>query len=260
MLSELLAGQVARPRYGSHPRLAILGPLEARLYHADLMVLGGLNEGTWPAEAEAGPWLSRPMRAEFGLPPLERRIGLAAHDFAQAFSAPEVVLTRARRVAGAPAVPSRWLLRLNAFLAALGVTEALAPQQPWLAWARALDRPAGRPKPCDRPAPAPPADARPRKLSVTRVETWMRDPYALYAEQILRLRALDEIDAEASAAERGTAIHRALERFVEEFPEALPPDALERLVAIGEEVFEELKARPSVHAFWWPRFQRAPPG
>ncbi|MEX0921601.1 MAG: double-strand break repair protein AddB [Rhodovibrionaceae bacterium] len=257
VLSALLAGQTVRPRYGSHPRLAILGPLEARLYHADLMVLGGLNEGTWPAEIEAGPWLSRPMRAEFGLPPLERRIGLAAHDFAQAFAAPEVVLTRARRVGGAPSVPSRWLLRLDAFLAALDASGALKARQPWLAWARDLDRPADRPKPCKRPAPAPPAAARPRRLSVTRVETWMRDPYALYAEQVLRLQRLDDLDAEASAAERGTAIHEALERFVQELPEALPANALERLIAIGEEVFEALKARPSVHAFWWPRFRRA---
>ena len=245
VLSGLLEGQMARPRYGSHPRLAILGPLEARLFHADLMVLGGLNEGTWPAETEAGPWLSRPMREDFGLPPLERRIGLAAHDFAQAFSAPEVVLTRSRRSAGAPAVPSRWLLRLEAFLGALDAKDALRPQLPWLDWAQGQDRPAGKPQPCARPAPCPPVAARPRELSVTRIETWMRDPYALYAERILGLRALDDIDAEASAAERGTAIHDALERFVKDYPEALPPDALERLTAIGAEVFEELKARPT---------------
>ncbi len=256
LLNELLAGQVVRPRYGSHPRLAILGPLEARLYHVELMILGGLNEGAWPAETEAGPWLSRPMRETFGLPPLERRIGLSAHDFAQAFSAPEVVLTRARRVGGAPSVASRWLLRLEAFLGALDAKQALQPLQAWQGWAQRLDRPDAV-EPCARPAPRPPVAARPRELSVTRVETWMRDPYALYAQQILRLRKLDDLDAEASAAERGTAIHAALERFTKDFPEALPPDALERLIEIGESVFEDLKARPSVHAFWWPRFRRA---
>src|SRR3546814_14486973 len=93
-----MAGRAVRPRYGLHPRVAILGPLEARLQHAELLVLGGLNEGTWPAAATPGPWLSRPMQAAFGLPLPERGIGLAAHDFYQAFCAPPVYLTRADTV------------------------------------------------------------------------------------------------------------------------------------------------------------------
>src|SRR3546814_13906821 len=93
-----MAGRAGRPRYGLHPRVAILGPLEARLQHADLLILGGLNEGSWPAEVDPGPWLSRPMQSVFGLPLPERRIGLAAHDFFQAFCAPVVYLTRAARV------------------------------------------------------------------------------------------------------------------------------------------------------------------
>src|SRR5262249_34609705 len=102
LLEALMQGPVVRPRYGRHPRLAILGPLEARLQHADRMILGGLNEGTWPAEPPVDAWLSRPMRAAFGLPAPERRIGLAAHDFAQAFCAPDVLLTRALKVDGTP--------------------------------------------------------------------------------------------------------------------------------------------------------------
>src|ERR1043165_2639276 len=105
--------------FGGHPRLAIWGPLEARLQQVDLMILGGLNEGTWPGDPAVDPWLSRPMRTAFGLPAPERRIGQAAHDFAQAFAAPEVVLTRAQRVEGTPTVPSRWLLRLDGYLAAI---------------------------------------------------------------------------------------------------------------------------------------------
>src|SRR5262249_57760277 len=90
LLGGLLSMQMVRPRYGRHPRLAIWGPLEARLQHADLLVLGGLNEGTWPADVAADPWLSRPMRRDFGLPAPERRVGLAAPDVAEAMGAPPV--------------------------------------------------------------------------------------------------------------------------------------------------------------------------
>jgi ATP-dependent helicase/nuclease subunit B len=256
LLNSLMAGQVVRPRYGSHPRLAILGPLEARLQHADLVVLAGLNEGTWPAEVDPGPWLSRPMRASFGLPAPERRIGLAAHDFAQAFSAPEVVLTRATRVGGTPSVPSRWLLRIDALLAALDMPGAIEQVDSlWLEWAAALDRPAVL-RPGLPPEPRPPVAARPRRLSVTQVETWMRDPYALYARKVLGLEPLDPIDADPGAADRGTLIHKALERFLNAHPETLPEDPAAALLAEGEAVFEAIRAKPGVWAFWWPRFQR----
>ena len=59
------------------------------------VVLGGLNEGSWPPETRSDPWLSRPMRRGLGLDLPERRIGLSAHDFAQALGAPDVILTRA---------------------------------------------------------------------------------------------------------------------------------------------------------------------
>src|SRR5690606_20009946 len=108
---ELLSARVVRPRFGLHPRLFIWGPLEARLQHADRMILGGLNEGTWPGEANIDPWVNRPMRAAMGLEPPERRIGLSAHDFAEGASAEEAVLSRALKVEGAPAVASRWWLR-----------------------------------------------------------------------------------------------------------------------------------------------------
>ena len=257
LFGALIQGQVVRPRYGRHPRLAILGPLEARLQHADRVILGGLNEGTWPAEAPVDAWLSRPMRAAFGLPAPERRIGLAAHDFAQAFCAPEVVLTRAAKVDGTPTVPSRWLQRLAAVLEAAGERDALtADSGPrWLAWQRghAAAPPA---QACPPPAPRPPLSARPRKLSVTAIERWMRDPYAIFARYVLALKALDPLDDDPGAAERGLFIHHALDRFVREHPDALPPDAVARLLEIGRQTFGASLDRPAVWAFWWPRFGR----
>ena len=256
LLEALMAGRVVRPAHGRHPRLAILGPLEARLQHADLVVLGGLNEGSWPPEAEADPWMSRPMRADFGLEPPERRIGLAAHDFAQAAAGREVVITRASRVEGTPTVPSRWLLAIDNALARAGRDGGLVGDRAatWLGWQAALDRP-DTSVPEVAP-PCPPVAARPRRLSVTQIETLIRDPYAVYARHVLRLRALDEIDADPGAAERGSVIHDALDTFLKTYPAGLPDDAVQRLLDIGRDSFGRTLDRPGVKAFWWPRFER----
>ncbi|MGH8732431.1 MAG: double-strand break repair protein AddB, partial [Burkholderiales bacterium] len=255
LLLELLSGVAVRPRFGKHPRLAIWGPLEARLQQADLLVLGSLNEGTWPAESAIDPWLNRPMRQGFGLPAPERKIGLSAHDFQQAMGAPKVLLTRAERVDGAPTVPSRWLLRLDAFLtcAANGLPSDAAAFERRLA--HVIDRPA-KVEPGIRPMPRPGAARRPAQLSVTQIEAWRRNPYAIYARHILRLKKLDPLDQDPGAADLGNAVHKALHAFTERFPHALPSDALALLRAEGEEAFAQWLDRPNVWAFWQPRFQR----
>lgn len=256
LFRELAEAKAVRPAYGRHPRLAILGPLEARLLHFDLVILGGLNEGTWPTEATTDPWLSRPLRAKLGLEPPERRIGLAAHDFATLSANSGVLLTRALKQDGAPMVAARWLLRVKQLAKGLDLEAKLAPADPLLAWARMLDD-APRTKLAARPAPTPPVAARPRALSVTEIETWQRDPYAIYAKRVLRLKPLDAIDMEAGPAERGNAIHNALERFLKEYPKALPANATALLIAIGEEEFARAGASSSVLALWRPRFKRA---
>ncbi|MDE0056976.1 MAG: double-strand break repair protein AddB [Defluviicoccus sp.] len=254
LLDTLMRGRAVRPRYGRHPRLQIWGVLEARLQGADRVVLGGLNEGTWPAQPPADPWMSRPMRGAFGLPAHERRIGLAAHDFSQLFAAPEVFLTRAVREAGTPTVPSRWLMRLdNALGSESGALVRGAAR--WTAWRAMLDRPEEAEQ-IRAPAPVPPVEARPRRLSVTQVETLIRDPYAIYARHVLDLKALEPIDADPGAAERGRFVHEALDAFLRAFPGALPGDAFERLLAIGDARLGAMAERPGVRAFWRPRFER----
>ncbi|KAF0115775.1 MAG: hypothetical protein FD149_1499 [Rhodospirillaceae bacterium] len=258
LLQSFMEERTVRPSYGRHPRLFLWGPLEARLQQPDLLILGGLNEGTWPPTLETDPWMSRPMRVRFGLPPLERRIGLSAHDFMHAFCAPRVVLTRSERVEGTPTVPSRWLLRLEAVLHAAGLHEQAAlwgNAGPWLAWARGMDWPQAFETP-RRPAPRPPVAVRPSRLSVTEVETWMRDPYALYARHVLRLRALPPLDADPEAADYGTLVHKTLEIFLKTWSHALPPDPEATLLAVGGEVFARVLDWPGVWAFWWPRFTR----
>jgi len=253
-LDAVLQGVVVRPAFGLHPRLFIWGPLEARLQAADTMILAGLNEGSWPAAAQEDPWMSRPMRTGFGLPAPERRIGQAAHDFVQAFAAADVVLSRAQKVDGAPSVPSRWLLRLDALLHRDPRWTGAAHGQA-LAWARALDLPA-QVRPAPPPRPCPPVPSRPRHLSVTQVETWIRDPYAIYARFVLGLRPLDALDPDPSAPERGIVVHDVLERFVRETAEDWPADPAGLLERIGRETFGELLEIPYVATFWWPRFRR----
>ncbi|MBT7942929.1 MAG: hypothetical protein HN719_06185 [Alphaproteobacteria bacterium] len=217
--------------------------------------MGGLNDDTWPPEAKASPWMSRPMLRQFGLPTPERHIGQTAHDFAQAFAAPHVVLTRSVRVDGTPTVASRWLLRLDSLLEKHGIKNGFSVPRPWLSWIQALDKP-DQSRSVSEPRPTPPLAARPRQLSVTQVEHWIRDPYAIYARHILGLKPLAAIDSEPGAADRGIIIHHILHEFLERFRDALPADAEKQLLEIGRDVFNKSQVPPGVDAFWWPRFER----
>jgi len=255
LFEALAAGAVVRPAYGRHPRLAIWGLVEARLQQADLVVLGGLNEGTWPGPAAYDPWMSRQMRQEFGIAVPERAIGIAAHDFAQALGAPSVALTRAARREGVPTVPSRWLLRLDAVLRAVGLEGQLGPEPEIAAVAALRDQP-GRRQPRPLADPRPPLAARPRQLPVTQIEAWIRDPYAVYARYILKLKALEELDLDPGRAELGITVHAALAEFIKRHPYQLPLFAEEELVEIGRKCFAPILSRPGVWAFWWPRFVR----
>ena len=239
-----------------HPRVAILGPLEARLQSFDTVVLGGLNEGSWPRSVGADPWFSRPMRKALGLEQPERAIGQAAHDFSMLSAGPRVVLTRAQKSEGVPTIPSRWVQRLTQLTQGLGLTNALKPDADYGAMADGL-RDAGEPLRIKMPRPVPPVAARPVRLPVTDVEKWVRDPYAIYARRILNLRVLDPLDAEIGPLERGNAVHLALERFVNEVKGALPPDAAVQLCAIADQVFAAEGTPKAALALWQPRFTRA---
>lgn len=263
LLDALLEGEMVRSRRAlrgrdaaaEHPRVLIWGLLEARLQAVDVVVLGGLVEGVWPPATEPGPWLSRPMRAAAGLPSPEERVGLAAHDFvAAACCAPVAVLSCPRRRDGAPAVPSRWLARLGAFLAGQGAHLA---RHPAAAWATALDRPRDdRPMPAAAPQPRPAAALRPRKLSVTEIETLLADPYAIYARHILRLRPLDPLEQETDALDYGKLVHRGLEFFLRDAGAAWPPNARDRLREAMDLALSEAGVRRAVFEWWGPRLRR----
>jgi ATP-dependent helicase/nuclease subunit B len=261
LLDATLAGiavhsrRALRGREGAeHPRVFIWGLLEARLQAVDVIVLGGLSEGVWPPVAESGPWMNRAMRKAAGLPSPEERIGLAAHDLLMAScAAPRAILSVPRRRESAPAVPSRWLVRLDALLT--GRNRALR-RHPAPFWARALDRPSGAPKPVPPPAATPPVAWRPRKLSVTEIETFLRDPYAIYAKHILRLKSLDPLEQSADAADYGSIVHDGLHRFFTRNDVTWPANGGDQLLADMEAALAAALMRPALAAWWRPRLQR----
>lgn len=253
----LVGNESIRTRVPRHPRLFIWGPYEARLHQPDIVVLGSLNEGTWPKVSDPGPWLNRAMRADLGLPSPEEETGRAAHDIVTLLGAETVYLTRANKVSGEPMVPSRWLLRLRALLSGLALESALSPpaDRPWAAWARARDLPAEIP-PISPPAPKPPVERRPRRASVSDVETWLANPYAIFAKRILQIEPLPSLGQEPGPSERGQIVHEALARFTKAFPNDLPPDIVASFMEIADDVIGALGNEPRVRAFWRPRLER----
>ncbi|MGN6571963.1 MAG: double-strand break repair protein AddB, partial [Pseudolabrys sp.] len=236
-------------------RIRIFGLLEARLQHVDRLVLGGLVEGVWPPEAQADSWLSRPMRRQLGLDLPERRIGLSAHDFAQALGAGEVILSRPAKLGGEPTVASRFVQRLAAVVGEARWKAAQQRGAHYVALARKLDE-TETVTPAPRPAPTPPFEARPRRLSVTEIEDLLRDPYTIYAKHVLDLRPLDDIDTPPGASDRGNVIHDSLADFDKAHPQKMPDDPVPELLAIGRKHFKPLESFPEARAFWWPRFER----
>jgi ATP-dependent helicase/nuclease subunit B len=245
ILSHLINQGKVRTGGNTHPRLLILGAIEARLVKADRLILAGLEESVWPQAPALDPFLSRPMRQKLGLPTPERRTGLSAHDFVQAAAAPEVFLITRHRREGEPQVASRWLWRLQTLCDGAGLK--IPTDDRYLDWARAMDaglklRPQAL-KPAVQPEPRPPVSVRPTQMSVTEVEVFVRDPYAIYAKRILKLRPLERPNEPVEARQRGTAIHKGLERFVtEKVP--LGEEGVHRLTAMLEAELQNANLAP----------------
>lgn len=259
LFSGVLAQGEVRDRDAGHPNVLIWGTLEARVQGADLLILAGLNENSWPEATAPDPWLNRRMRQNAGLLLPERRIGLSAHDFQQGFSAQEVWLTRSTRSDDAETVSSRWLNRLTNLMGGLpekngpaAMDDMKARGKKWLAIADALEAPIPQDL-APRPSPRPPTSVRPRQLSVTEIKTLIRDPYAIYAKHVLRLKPLESLAKEADPLLRGIVIHEVFERFIKENPTDL--DAT-RLLRIAREVFEREVDWPSARLLWEARIAR----
>ena len=256
IFSRLIAGAPVRRRTPSHPRLAILGPLEARLQTADVVILGGLNEGVWPRDAAIDPFLSRPMRATLGLPSPERRIGLAAHDFMQLSAAPELMLTRSTRIGGKPAKPSRWIVRLKNIVKGAGALQSVERTTAFETLAMRLDQPARYTR-IAAPAPTPPVAARPTRFFVTRIETLLRDPYAIYARAILRLEKRDAHGEDFGARHIGNLFHKALEDYAAAPPPEAPASRVQKLRRLFDSHARDYGLTENHRAVWNARIDEA---
>ncbi len=254
VLDALIAPESVKPSTAGDGRISIWGALEARLQNVDLLVVGALNEGTWPRRAEPDRFLSRGMKSGLSLEPPERRIGQAAHDFSMALGGEHVILSRSARAGDAPAVPSRWMQRLMTFLGPDITKTCRARGAVLLGWANALDERHDVPF-APRPSPTPPLAARPTHFSVTEIETLRRDPYAIYARRILKLNPLDGVLRDPSVAERGNLFHEILHRFTASKIEPHAPLALEKLIEIGRICFDEAQLPEDLDVVWWPRFE-----
>ena len=266
MFRAVVGRAMSRDPTPKHPNVMIWGTLEARSLQADLVIVGGMNDGIWPSQPKPDPWFSREMRKDAGLLSPEQMIGLSAHDFQQAFGAREVVISRAIRDAEAETVPSRWVIRLTNLLHGMSdegmqaLRDMRARGVQWTQWATLLDQPDPARDVMElakRPSPRPPIDARPRSLSVTRIETLIRDPYAIYASKILGLYKLAPLNTTPDPRDRGNAFHDIMERFVDKYVSGeTGSDAALRLLSLTDEVLNETVVWPTERRIWRSRMQK----
>ncbi|RDJ09837.1 double-strand break repair protein AddB [Rhizobium grahamii] len=252
--AALLAGQAAKPRALSHPRLFIFGTLEARLQSVDTLILGGLNEGSWPGQTSNNPFVSRTMKTEIGLEPPERRIGQLAHDFEMANGTRHLIYSRALRQGSTPTVASRWLQRLLAFGGKEFEAELKGRGDHFVHWANLIDQ-GDHQAPAQRPSPTPPQEMQPKSYSFSEVGRLRRDPYAIYARRILRLDPVAPFNRDPGAAERGTLYHKVIDRFIREGHIAGTPTAETAMEVILTELFDTEQLPAHIDTVWRPRFR-----
>lgn len=263
LISTVLNQEVREDVQTAHPYISIWGTLEARVQGADLVILGGLNEGTWPEKSSPDMWMNRDMRAQLGLLLPDRIIGLSAHDFQQAMGAPNVVLSRSLRDGDALSNASRWVIRLTNLLSGLGdqgktaLMDMRARGNEFIAFADYLDQPENVISASTRPAPIPPKGIGIRKLSVTQIQRLIRNPYEIYAREILRLRKIKPLGKEADVMERGIAIHDVIEEFTNALPAELPPNAKDTFLDIAQEVLAKTVPWPSAQRLWLARLTQS---
>lgn len=253
LITELMQQETVRSNFGTHPRISILGPIEARLHHFDYVILGEFNEGTWPKPAQADMWMSRPMKKDFGFNLPEKNIGILGADLCGFLAIKNVILTRAERVDGTPMKKSRWLLRMETVLKAINSNIEKLNANVFYLIANQIDKPTNYIQ-IKAPAPCPPLSARPRKLSASGLDLLIQDPYSVFAKYILKLYPLDDLDVELDQRDYGTLIHAIIEDFNNLYPDKLPDNAADILLDLGKKHFEAMNIEKDKKAFWLPKF------
>lgn len=255
LISELMSMESVRSNYGTHPRLSILGPIEARLCYFDYVILGEFNDGFWPKQTQADMWMSRPMKKDFGFSLPEKNVGILASDLCNFLGNDNVIITRAERVDGVPMKKSRWLLRLETVLNALNYDVHDILSSDFVSFVNKIDIPSVI-KTISSPAPCPPVEARPRKLSASALDLLISDPYSVFAKYILRLFLLDDLDIPLDQRDYGTLIHKIIEEFNNLYPNDLPNNAYDILIDLGKKHFSLYNIDKELEVFWFPKFEK----
>ncbi len=255
LFETMMSYVMVRRTRNTHHRVRILGPMEARLNHYDEIILGSFNEGVWPSSPKADPWMSRPMKKNFGFESPEKQIGVLGLDFANLLGAKNVCITRAKTNSDTPTIKSRWLMRLETIMQALKFEKDFLYDYEVVKLAKLLDKEKGYYK-IDTPCPRPPLSARPRKMSASAFEKLLRDPYGVYAEYILKLKPLECLNKEEDMRDFGNLVHNVLEEFNKKYPSRLPENTAEILVKMVRKAFEESNMQKEKLSFWIPKAEK----
>ncbi len=246
---SVLSGAMVRNTYAAHPKVKILGPIEARFNKYDVTIIGACVEGVWPLAANANPWLSESMKKQLGLKTHSYNVGIYSFDFAASLLSKKVYVTHSLKSGGAPQVKSRFLLKLEALGKLLGYKDEKKEEWIYKKVAQIINQPTNNIN-IEPPAPKPPLYARPQEISASQIEVLIKDPYQIFAKKILGLYMLDDLKQEPDIKDYGTIIHKILEIFYKKYPTVFPQNAKEELLAIGQEVFEQNKLSQELLIFW----------
>ncbi len=241
---------------GGDSDIEILTPREARFVIADRLILADMNEGAWPTQDAPDPFFSMAMRQSIGLPSLEKRHGQSAHDFLQLCSIKEVLITRSLMVEGAATLPSPFLSLLLSYLKEKG--QILPEPTTIKGWAKLLNTTYQKQPIPHRPLPCPPVEMRPQRLSVTEIETLIKDPYSIYAKHVLKLRPLKSLTAPTDALNFGLLVHQFMETWVKEkyYLHLKSPLITDKIFSLGQHLFSLYFAEAPYKAFWEAKFKR----
>jgi len=265
IMNFILNTEKVRETVNAHPLIKFWGTLDARISNTDITILSGINEGTWPNTRNADHWLNRSMRKEAGLLSQERKVGLLAHDFQQGINNQNVIISRSKRVGDTPSIPSRWLNRITNLLKGLGLeginhlNEMKIRGDFWLNLAKVIEEPNQPLPPAERPSPIPPVATRPKKLSVTQIETLIRDPYSVYARHVLKLKSLKSLKKQPSALLRGNVMHEIMQNFSEHTKNNHKLINHSELIKISNRIFIKEVPWPATRLIWQTRFEKAIP-
>lgn len=252
ILRELMDAIPVSKAWGYHPRVFILGPLETRLLSFDRVILADFNEGRWPRKSSDAVWMNQRMRQDVGIVSDVIQMSQEADDLRALLSLKEVFITRALRVDGSPSVPSRWLLRLQAFCTQKNVQlSSVDHYKEWarLIWHEPLKKVNPLLRPLEKPMALPPLGARPKRLTISGLNLLKRNPYAFYVNSILKLNALKPLIHQLDALQFGVRLHQVLADalILEDSGSRLTHDVLN---ALGGRIFASYTSSPLWRYFW----------